>query len=131
MDDVPLNKIYANLHKSLSPSSSTKHKKKPNDDSFEPMYPSVQERIHVMAQIRFNVCARLPVDHPLQPSMIEPISFVPANAEVISKQVGSRSANFNESSSSHPTSITQTSEPSVFENLVSHYSGELSVLNLT
>jgi hypothetical protein len=67
------------------------------------MYPSVQERIHDMTQMRFNVCARLPADHPLQPPMIEPLSFVPADAEVIGEQVSSKSANLNDSSSSHPT----------------------------
>jgi hypothetical protein len=80
MDDVPLNKIYEKLHKSLSPSSSTKLKKNPNVDTFEPMYPSVNERIHDMAQMRFKVCERLPANHPFQPPMIEPLSFVPADA---------------------------------------------------
>jgi hypothetical protein len=49
MDDVSLNKVYENLQKALSPSSSTKHQKKPNVDTFEPMYPVVQERIQDMA----------------------------------------------------------------------------------
>ena len=47
MDDIPLDKVYANLQKSLSPSS-TKHKKKPDNDAFVTMYPSVEERIHDM-----------------------------------------------------------------------------------
>ena len=42
-DDVPLNKIYTSINKSLS--SSTKLKKKPSDETFEPMYPSILERI--------------------------------------------------------------------------------------
>jgi len=37
------------------------------------MYPSVLERIGEMSQMRLNVCARLPADHPFQPPMIEPI----------------------------------------------------------
>ena len=69
LDDVPLNKIYTSINKSLSPS--TKLKKKPSDETFEPMYPSVLERIGEMSQMRVDVCARLPADHPLQPPMIE------------------------------------------------------------
>jgi len=45
MDDIPLNRVYANLQKSLSPSSSSKHQKNPDNDTFVPMYPSVVERI--------------------------------------------------------------------------------------
>jgi hypothetical protein len=75
--------------------------------------------------MRFKVCERLPADYPFQPPMIEPLSFVPPDAEVIGEQVGSESANVNESSSSHPTPMNKTSKPSVLENLVSHYSGEL------
>ena len=125
MDDVPLNKIYEKLHKSLSPSSSTKHHKKPNVETYEPMCPSIDDKIHDMAQMRFKVCERLHANHPFQPPMIEPLSFVPPDAEVIGEQVGSESANVNESSSSHPTPMNKTSKPSVLENLVSHYSGEL------
>ena len=86
MDDIPLNKVYANLQKRLSPSSSTKHQKEPDNDTFVPMYPSVKERIHDMQQRRINDCARLPADHPLQPPMIEPLQFVPADAEVVNDQ---------------------------------------------
>jgi len=69
-------------------------------------------------------CNRLPVNHPLKPPMIEPISFVPADEEVIGEQVGLESTNL-VVSSSHPTSTTKTSEPSVLENLINHYSSEL------
>jgi len=155
LDDVPLNKI----HKSLSPS--TKLKKKPSDEPYEPLYPSVLERIGEMSQMRVDFCAKLPVGHPLQPPVIEclqsipvdaegvdepsgsvsanistsshpnqpyvikPINFAPADAEVISEQVGSESAYIIESSSPQPKSPTRSSEPSVLENLVNHYSGEL------
>jgi hypothetical protein len=75
--------------------------------------------------MRFKVCERLPANHPFQSPMIEPLSFVPADVEVIGEHVGPESSNLNESSSSHPTTTTQTSEPSVLKNLASHYSGEL------
>ena len=39
IDEVPLNKIYTNINKGLSPS--IKLKKKPSDETFEPMYPYV------------------------------------------------------------------------------------------
>jgi len=73
IDDIPLNGVYANLQNGLSLSSSTKHQKNPNNDTFVPMYPSVEERIHDMQQRRINACVRLPADHPLQPPMIEPL----------------------------------------------------------
>jgi len=60
MDDIPLNKVYENLNKRLSPSSSTKPLKKPDSDTFVPMYPSAEERIHDMQQRMINACVRLP-----------------------------------------------------------------------
>jgi len=60
-----LDRLYATLHKSLSTSSSTKQKKK-LDDEFVPVYPQVLQSIGEMAQMRINVCARLPADHPLK-----------------------------------------------------------------
>jgi len=124
MDDIPLNKVYENLNKCLSPSSSTKTQKKPDSDTFVPMYPSVEERIHVMQQRRINACVRLPADHPLQPPMIEPIEFVSADAEGVDDHTGSESANIEVSlSPSKPT--TETNEPSIIQGLINHYSGEL------
>lgn len=70
INNIPLSRVYANLHKDLVPSPSTKHKKKPENDEFVPMNPNVLERIVDMAQMRIDVCQRLPVDHPLQPPMI-------------------------------------------------------------
>jgi len=45
MDDVPLNKVYTTLNKALSTSPSTKTSKKPDYDTFVPVYPSVEERL--------------------------------------------------------------------------------------
>jgi len=83
MDDIPLNKVYENLQKHLSLSSSTKHQKKLDNDTFVHMYPFVEERIHDMQQRRINACVRLPADHPLQPPMIEPLQSIPVDAEVV------------------------------------------------
>jgi len=58
-----LNKIYTTINKGLSPS--TKLKKKLSDETFEPMYSSVLERIGEISQMRVDICARLPADHPL------------------------------------------------------------------
>jgi transcriptional regulator with XRE-family HTH domain len=96
-DNIPIGRIYTNLHKSLNPSPSSKLHKKPAHEEYVPMYHCVQERIHDMAQMRFKVCEKLPANHPFQPPMIEPLSFVPADAEVIGEQVGSELANLNES----------------------------------
>jgi len=41
-DDIPLSKVYSSINK--TPSSSTKTTQK-LDDTFEPMYPSVEERM--------------------------------------------------------------------------------------
>jgi len=121
LDDVPLNKIYKTINKGLSPS--TKLKKKPSDEIFESMYPSVLKRIGEMSQMRVNICARLPADHPLQPPMIEPLQSLPADAEGVDELAVSESANLSESS--HPKPTTQASEPSVLVDLINHYSGEL------
>jgi len=83
MDNIPLDRVYANLQNRLSPSSSTKHQKKPDHDTFVHMYPYVEERIHDMQQRRINVCVRLPINHPLQPPMIEPLQSIPVDAEVV------------------------------------------------
>ena len=39
MDDIPLDRVYTTLNKRLSPSPSTKTHKKPDYDTFVPMYP--------------------------------------------------------------------------------------------
>jgi len=73
-----------------------------------------------MQQRRINACVRLPTDHPLQPVMIEPIQFVPADAEGVNDHTESESANIDVS-----LSPTETHEPSVIQGLINHYSGEL------
>jgi hypothetical protein len=90
------------------------------------MIPNVDERIGDMSEMRNKVCERLPPNHPFQSPMIQPLNFIPADADVIGEHIGSESSNPNpESSSSHPSSTTQTPGTSILENLVSHYSGEL------
>ena len=79
LDDVPRNKIYTSINKSLS--TYTKLKKRPSNETHEPMYPSVLERIGEMSQMRVHVCARLPADHPLQPPMIKCIQSIHVDAE--------------------------------------------------
>ena len=125
IDNIPLSRVYVNLHKNLSPSPSTKHQKKPDDDAYVPMYPSVLERIGEISQMRLDVCARLPTDHPFQPLVIEPLQSIPVDAKVVGEPAVHESANHEESSLSHPKPTTQTSNPSVLVELVNHYSGEL------
>jgi len=124
MDDIPLNRVYENLNKRLSPSPSTKTHKKPDSDTFVPMYPYIEERIHDMQQRRINACVRLPADHPLQSPMIESIQFVPADVEGANDHTGPESANINVSLSPTKTT-TKTHEPSVIQDLINYYSGEL------
>jgi len=126
-NDIPLSKIYSTLNKDLSPSPSTKTSKKPDYDTFVPMYPSIEERLIGLQQRRIDACIHLPVDHPLQPPMIEPIQSLPADAKGADDHTGTNPANINVSSSTpnSPTQITQTHEPSIIPDLEKHYSGEL------
>jgi len=109
IDNILLNRVYATLHKSLSPSSSTKQKKKP-DDEFVLVYPQVLQSIGEMAQMRINVCARLPADHPFQPPVIQPLETILADAEAMNEQAFPE-PNIPETSSSQPQPSTQTCEP--------------------
>ncbi|RHN51788.1 hypothetical protein MtrunA17_Chr6g0472821 [Medicago truncatula] len=52
MDDVPLNKIYENLHKALSPSPSTKLHKEPAHEEFVHVYPQILKSIGEMSEMR-------------------------------------------------------------------------------
>jgi len=56
--------------------------------------------------------------------MIEPLQSIPADAEVVGDQTGPESAS-QEVSVSPPKPTTQTSDPSVIQDLINHYSGEL------
>jgi len=124
-NDVPLNKVYTNLNKSLSLSPSTKTHKKPDYDTFVPMYPSIEERLTGLQQRRIDACFHLPADHPLQPPVIEAIQSIPTDAEGVDDHIGTESANINVSSPhltspTQTTPTTETSEPSIIQNLVDH-----------
>ena len=71
-----------------------------------------------------EVCSKLPVNHPLQPPFIQPLQTIPVDAEVESEQAVLE-PNILERSSSLPQPTTQTSDPSVLEELINHYEGEL------
>ena len=123
-DDIPLSKIYSSINKTPS---KTKTSQKP-DDIFEPMYPSVQERMIEMQQKRIDACKYLPADHPLQPPVIEAIQGIPAVAEGGDDPVGTNLAsgsNVSSKSISPSTHNTDIPEPSILSNLESHYLGEL------
>jgi len=70
------------------------------------MYPSVLERIDEMSQMRLDVYARLPADHPFQPPMIEPLQSLHTDVDGVDDPVVAKSANHEESSSSHPKQTT-------------------------
>jgi len=124
-DDIPLSKVYSTINK--TPSSSTKTTQNPYD-TFEPMYPSVEERMIGLQQRRIDACKYLPTDHPLQPPVIEPIQFIPAAAEGGSDLVGTDLASESNVSSKPNSPTTQNldiPESSILYNLEKHYSGEL------
>lgn len=77
--------MYTNLNKGLSPSTKL-HKKSADNTPYEPIYTTILNKIGEMSEIRNQVCERLPADHPFQPPMVKPFSFVPADAEVVSEQ---------------------------------------------
>jgi len=124
-DDIPLSKMYSSINKTPSTSIKTTQKL---DDTFEPMYPSTEERMIGMQQRRIYACKYLPADHPLQPPVIEAIQFIPAAAEGGGDLVGTDLVS-ESNVSSKPKSPTNhnidTSETSILSNLESHYLGEL------
>jgi len=127
-DDIPLSKVYSTLNKAFPPSPSTKTTKKLDHDTFVSMYPSVQERIIDMQQMRIDACKNLPANHPSQPPMVEPIQSIPVATEGEGDCVGTNLANIIVSSSTPNSPTTQTTEITeqyIIPNLESHYSGEL------
>jgi len=101
LDDVTLNILYKNL------SPSTKQKKKPSDKPFKPSYPYVLDKIGEMSQMRVDLCAKLPADHPLQTPVVEPLNVAPADAESTDEPAGSVSANTSTSSHSNQPTIVE------------------------
>jgi len=67
-DNIPLSQKF-NL--SSEPTLNTK--------SFEPVYPAVLQSIGEMSQRGVDICNKLPVDHPFQPPVIEPLNIIPAD----------------------------------------------------
>jgi len=107
------------------------------------VYPTILKSIWEMSQMRIDICNNLPIEHPLQPPMVEPLNVAPADAEGSDEPAGSASAtiatssqtqtqnqtqtetNICEPSNSQSKSTTKQSEPNVLDQLISHYSGEL------
>jgi len=102
-DDVPLSKMYSSINKTPS---KAKTSQKP-DDTFEPMYPSVQERLIDMQQRCIDACKYLPADHPLQPPVIEAIQVIPVVAEGGDDLVGTYHASGSNLSSKPNSPINQ------------------------
>jgi len=124
-DDVPLSKMYSSINKTTSKATTSQ---KP-DNEFEPMYPSVEERLTGLQQRCIDACKHLPADHPLQPPMIDSIQFVPADAEGGDDSVGGELTVESNSLSKPKSPINQNleiAETSILSNLETHYSGELS-----
>jgi len=120
LDDVTLSLIY----KDLSPS--TKPTQKANTKPFEPVYPAILKSIGEMSQMRVDLCNKLPADHPLQPSIIEPLNIELDDTHTsTSTHSNQPQTDTCEPSNSQPKSPTKTFEPNVLDQLVSHYSGEL------
>jgi len=119
-DDVPLSKMYSSINKTPAKLKTSQKL----EDTFEPMYPSVEERMIDMQQRRIDACKYLPADHPLQPPVIEAIQVIPAAAEGGDDHVGTNLAS-SSNLSSKPNSPTNQNlndaETSFLSNLESHY----------
>ncbi|RHN60232.1 hypothetical protein MtrunA17_Chr4g0023391 [Medicago truncatula] len=95
LDDIPLGELYPTINKSPSTASKIHKKLNVNYSTFEPMIPTLDERIGNLAQRRIDVCERLPLDHPFQPSNIQPLNVIQPEtntesqkaSEVASKEV--------------------------------------------
>jgi len=79
-----------------------------------PVYPQVLQSIGEMAQMRLDVCAKLPADHPFQPSFIQPLQTIPVDVEFVNEQAVPE-PNIPETSSSQPQPSTQFCESNLEE----------------
>jgi len=115
LDDVALSVIYKDL------SLSTKPTQKANTKPFETVYPAILKSIGEMSQMRVDLCNKHPADHPLQPSIIEPLNIELADTHTSTSTHSNQSQTDTcEPSNSQPKSPTKTSEPNVLDQLVSH-----------
>jgi len=128
LDDIPVNKVYKTLQKTFAPSSSNQTTKKHVDEVYEPMYPSVLERIGHLSQSRIDVCQKLPVCHWLQPPYIQPLQTVSADEQFGDEPAEPASDNLN-TTSSQPQPSYQPNDSSVLDELSNHYKGELPSLD--
>jgi hypothetical protein len=110
--------------KGFTPSPSTKTHKKPPDDVYVSMYPSVLERICDLSQRRIDVCQKLLANHPLQPPYIQPLQTIPVDEQFKDDLVEPAFDNL-KTTSSQPQPSIQTRESSVIDELSDHYKGEL------
>ena len=60
-----------------------------------------------MSQMRVDICAKLPANHPPQPPVVEPLNIAPADAEGTDEPAGSVSANISTSSPPNQPSIVE------------------------
>jgi len=121
IDNIPLSRVYENLHKSLAPSPFTKHQKKPVDDVETSKPLSINDRVGSLVDQRLGLCKNLPADHWFIPKFARPLQAI---APSESDQTASDNPEAT-TSSSQPQPSTQTSDPSLLEELVNHYQREL------
>jgi hypothetical protein len=74
-DDKPLGQRYPKLIKS-QPTTTKTYKKPSQTIPFEPMYPTINERIGEMSEMRNQICERLNLHHLFQPQVIQPLNMV-------------------------------------------------------
>ena len=116
-----MSRVYENLHKSLAPSPSTKHQKRPADDveTSEPL--PIADMVGALVDQRLGLCKNLPPDHWFYPKFARPLQVVDLS-ETDQKNSDNLEAT---TSSSRPQPTTKSSNPSLLEELANHYKGEL------
>jgi len=113
-----------NLDISLTPTPYNQTHKKPVNDVFVPMYPSILERIGNLSEMRIDACQNLSVNHPLQPPYIQSLQTIHVEKQFEELPAGPTFDN-PETTSSQPQPSTHTCDSCVLDELSNHYKGEL------
>ena len=116
-----MSRVYENLHKALAPSPSTKHQKRPTDDVETSESLPIKERVGALVDQRIGLCKNLPPDHWFVLKFARPLQVIDLSETDQTTSDNPEAI----TSSSQPQPTTQSSDPSLLEELATHYKGEL------
>jgi len=112
--DPELSPLSSSTYTSSTPSPSNLN----SIGEYVPMVPSVQERIDNLIQRHIDVGQRLPEGHWGRPDFLNPIQSIAPDSEIPTTSTSTKPQ-------SQPKPATQSSDPSILEELANHYLGEL------